>query len=166
MLDGDSCTESGQYTFIFTASNGCDSIVLLDLVIYDQSLPTAVSMPVVKVGEPVDVTDAQADINTHINTTPNYAPNAEITWWVKQGDEWTPLTSAPVEESVSVVTLKYELTTECGVEFSEDIVIPIVTTDLSGCGSVSTVANKQLCNGRLVISHDGRTFNAQGVEIN
>lgn len=166
VLDGDSCTESGQYTFIFTASNGCDSIVLLDLVIYDQSLPTAVSMPVVKVGEPVDVTDAQADINTHINTTPNYAPNAEITWWVKQGDEWTPLTSAPVEESVSVVTLKYELTTECGVESSEDIVIPIVTTDLSGCGSVSTVANKQLCNGRLVISHDGRTFNAQGVEIN
>ena len=136
------------------------------MTIYEQSLPTSIALPSVQVGMPIDVTAAQADILAYIAAQGDaYAPNAEITWWVKQGDEWTPLTSAPVEESVSVVTLKYELTTECGVESSEDIVIPIITTDLSGCGSVSTVANKQLYNSRLVISHDGRTFNAQGAEL-
>ena len=165
VLDGDSCTESGQYTFIFTASNGCDSIVLLDLVIYDQSLPTAVSMPVVKVGEPVDVTDAQADINMHINTTPNYAPNAVVSWFIKQGGEWQTLTADPIAADASVVTLKYEIVTECGVISSDDMVIPIVTTGVINSEGTRGVYRKILHNSRLVISHDGRTFNAQGVEL-
>lgn len=167
LWNGISCALSGDYSYTTDASNGCDSVITLHLTIYEQSLPTSIALPSVQVGMPIDVTAAQADILAYIAEQGDaYAPNAEITWWVKQGDEWTPLTSAPVEESVSVVTLKYEIVTECGVISSDDMVIPIVTTDLSGCGSVSTVANKQLCNGRLVISHDGRTFNAQGVEIN
>ena len=165
VLDGDSCTESGQYTFIFTASNSCDSIVLLDLVIYDQSLPIAVSMPVVKVGEPVDVTDAQADICTHINTAPNYAPNAVVSWFIKQGGEWQTLTADPIAADASVVTLKYEIVTECGVISSDDMVIPIVTTGVINSEGTRWVYRKILHNGRLVISHDGRTFNAQGVEL-
>jgi hypothetical protein len=165
VLDGDTCTESGQYTFIFTASNGCDSIVLLDLVIYDQSLPTAVSMPVVKVGEPVDVTDAQADINTHINTTPNYAPNAIVSWYIKQGGEWQALTADPIAADASVVTLKYEVQTDCRVVSSDDIVVPIVTTDLLSDQVRSQRCEKCLVNGKLIIRHGEKIYNAQGVQL-
>lgn len=165
VLDGDSCTESGQYTFIFTASNGCDSIVLLDLVIYDQSLPTAVSMPIVKVGEPVDVTDAQADINTHINTTPNYAPNAVVSWYIKQGGEWQALTADPIAADASVVTLKYEVQTDCRVVSSDDIVVPIVTTDLLSDYVRSQRCEKCLVNGQLIIRHGEKIYNAQGVQL-
>jgi hypothetical protein len=165
VLDGDSCTESGQYTFIFTASNGCDSIVLLDLVIYDQSLPATVSMPVVKVGEPVDVTDAQADINTHINTTPNYAPNAVVSWFIKQAGEWQTLTADPIAADASVVTLKYEVQTDCRVVSSDDIVVPIVTTDLLYDQVRSQRCKKCLINGQLIIRHSEKIYNAQGVQL-
>lgn len=165
VLDGDTCTESGQYVFIFTASNGCDSIVLLDLVIYDHSLPTAVSMPVVKVGEPVDVTDAQADINTHINTTPNYAPNAVVSWYVKQGGEWQALTADPIAADASVVRLKYEVQTDCRVVSSDDIVVPIVTTDLLSDQVRSQRCEKCLINGQLIIRHGEKVYNAQGVQL-
>lgn len=165
VLDGDTCTESGQYIFIFTASNGCDSIVLLDLVIYDQSLPTAVSMPVVKVGEPVDVTDAQADINTHINTTPNYAPNAVVSWFIKQGGEWQTLTADPIAADASVVTLRYEVQTDCRVVSSDDIVVPIVTTDLLSDQVRSQRCEKCLINGQLIIRYGEKVYNAQGVQL-
>lgn len=165
VLDGDSCTESGQYTFIFTASNGCDSIVLLDLVIYDQSLPATVSMPIVKAGEPVDVTNAQADINAYISSRPDYAPNALVSWFIKQGGEWQALTADPIAADASVVTLKYEIVTECGVISSDDIVVPIVTTDLLSDQVRRQRCEKCLVNGQLIIRYSEKVYNAQGVQL-
>ena len=122
-------------------------------------------MPVVKVGEPVDVTDAQADINTHINTTPNYAPNAVVSWFIKQGGEWQTLTADPIAADASVVTLKYEVQTDCRVVSSDDIVVPIVTTDLLSDQVRSQRCEKCLINGKLIIRHGEKIYNAQGVQL-
>lgn len=164
---GMTLTESGSYCVSTVAANGCDSIIFLDLVIYDRSLPDAISLPVLALGMPVDVSISEADIRAYIaDKGPSYAPNADIEWWIKQGSSWTHLTSAPIAEGTSRVCLRYDVVTDCGTVASDDMVISVLTTSFSGVDTPVSAACKLIRNGQLFILHNGRIYNAQGVEIN
>jgi hypothetical protein len=76
-------------------------------------------------GNAIDVTLADAIVNAHIANEALYAPNADVTWYVLSGNTYAELTNTAIDGTVTEVTLKYTVTTDCGVVESDPITVQV-----------------------------------------
>ena len=113
---GEVLTAPGTYTVVEQyAATGCDSVIhVLSIQNYVFSIPAVVTDPIAVCGNPVDVTAATADIEAHIASESNYAPNATITWYIQNNGTWVALTDQLLKGTDESVTLKYVITSDCG----------------------------------------------------
>ena len=117
----------GTYTVVeqYIAAS-CDSVIhVLELQTYVMTLPVNVTEPIAICGNPVDVADATADIETHIDTTNLYAPNAVVEWYINNNGNWTLLTNDSIKGGLNDITLRYVITSDCGTIESETFTVTI-----------------------------------------
>ena len=124
---GQTLTTIGTYNAVDKfVGHDCDSVIyVLELQTYVMTLPDNVTMPIAVCGNPVDVTDATADIEGHIASTDLYAPNAEVTWYVYNNGTWTIMDSNPIKGGVTDVTVKYVITSDCDTIESDELVVTV-----------------------------------------
>ena len=117
----------GTYTHTIQNALGCDSIIYtLELLQYVNTLPTITTDDIVAIcGYAINVTTADAIIQWHIANDPLYAPNAVVTWYVLQNGVWNVLTNEIIDGTIDEVSLKYVVTTDCGVVESAPITIVV-----------------------------------------
>jgi hypothetical protein len=108
---------------------GCDSVIYtLELVQYVNTLPVVTVDDIVAVcGKAVDVALADAIVKAHIASEALYAPNADVQWYVLSGNTYKELTNTAIDGNVTEVTLKYTVTTDCGVVESDPITVQVQT---------------------------------------
>ena len=108
---------------------GCASVIYtLELVQYVNTLPAIAADDIVAVcGKAVDVALADAIVKAHIASVALYAPNADVQWYVLSGNTYEELTNTAIDGTVTEVTLKYTVTTDCGVVESDPITVQVQT---------------------------------------
>ena len=162
-------TEAGSYTATEQyAGMDCDSIIHeLTLNIYVHTLPVAVTQPIVRAGEAIDVTIPTAEIQAHIAAETWYAPNAEIAWYIMENSDWAALTAEPVAVGTTQVTLKYAVETDCGNIESDNMVIDVIPTSVENTDSQSPISNcqKVLYEDHIYILRDGKMYTIMGQEL-
>ena len=160
---GYSLTEAGSYTATEQYAAGCDSVIHeLTLNVYVQTLPTQVTLPIVRKGEAIDVSIPAAEIQAHIAADTWYAPNALVNWYIQRNADWTILTTDPVESSVSEVVLKYAIDTDCGSIESEPMSISVETTAVDNIQTDKIETYKIIRDDKLWIIRNGKIYSAQG----
>ena len=160
---GYSLTEAGFYTAIEQYAIGCDSVIHeLTLNVYVQTLPTQVTLPIVRKGEAIGVSIPTAEIQSHIAANTWYAPNALVNWYIQRNADWTILTTDPVESSVSEVVLKYAVDTDCGSIESEPMSISVETTAVDNIQTDKIETYKIIRDDKLWIIRNGKIYSAQG----
>ncbi len=166
---GQTLTETGSYTATEQyAGMDCDSIIHeLTVNVYVQTLPAAVTLPIVRTGEAIDVTIPTAEIQAHIAAETWYAPNAVVAWYIMENSDWAALTTEPVSAGTTQVVLKYAVETDCGNVESENMVIAIEPTDVENTNSSSPISNCQkiLYEDHIYILRDGKTYTVMGAEV-
>ena len=166
---GQSLTEEGTYsTTEQYAGMECDSIIHeLTLNVYVQTLPTTVTLPIVRTGEAIDVTIPTAEIQAHIAAETWYAPNAEVAWYIMDNSNWTALTTEPVAAGTKQVTLKYAVETDCGNVESGNMVIAIEPTGVENTQSPSPTSNwqKVLYEDHIYILRESKIYTIMGQEL-
>jgi hypothetical protein len=162
-------TETGTYSATEQyVGMECDSIIHeLTLNVYVQTLPAAVTLPIVRTGEAIDVTTPTAEIQAHIAAETWYAPNAEVAWYILENSDWTALTDEPVAASITEVTLKYAVETDCGNVESDKMVINLKATDVENTQSQSPTSNCQkiLYEDHIYILREGKVYSVMGHEL-
>ncbi len=160
-------TEAGTYTATEPyVGMECDSVLHeLSLNIYTQTLPESIIWPLVSIGESIDVTMPNAEIQAHIAANTWYAPNALVTWYILENGDWQILTDEPLKSGILQVVLKYVVETDCGSTESENIVITIKQTNLENIAGEVVNVSKLLRNGQLLILRDGKTYDVMGQEV-
>ena len=120
-------TASETATHTFENAAGCDSIVTLSLTIYNTTLPTVTEGDLLAVcGEAVNVEAANSIINAHIAAA-DYAPNASVDWFQLDGATWNTLSTTAIDGTLEEITVKYAVTTDCGVEESDTYTLTVET---------------------------------------
>ena len=162
-------TEAGSYTATEQyAGMDCDSIIHeLTVNVYVQTLPAAVTLPIVRTGEAIDVTIPTAEIQAHIAAETWYAPNAEVAWYIMENSDWAALTAEPVAAGTTQVVLKYAVATDCGNIESDNIVIDVIPTSVENTHSQSPTSDCQkiLYEDHIYILREGKMYNAQGQKV-
>ena len=162
-------TETGTYSATEQyVGMECDSIIHeLTLNVYVQTLPAAVTLPIVRTGEAIDVTTPTAEIQAHIAAETWYAPNAEVAWYIMDNSDWAALSAEPVATGITEVTLKYVVDTDCGNVESDKIVINLKTTDMENTQSQSPTSNCQkiLYEDHIYILREGKIYSVMGHEL-
>ena len=162
-------TDAGLYTATEQyAGMECDSIIHeLTLNIYVQTLPAAVTLPIVRTGEAIDITIPTAEIQAQIAAETWYAPNAVVAWYIMENSDWAALTTEPVSAGTTQVVLKYAVETDCGNVESENMVIAIEPTDVENTNSSSPISNCQkiLYEDYIYILRDDKTYTILGAEV-
>ena len=162
-------TEAGSYTATEQyAGMDCDSIIHeLTVNVYVQTLPAAVTLPVVRTGEAIDVTIPTAEIQAHIAAETWYAPNAEVAWYIMENSDWAALTAEPVAAGTTQVVLKYAVATDCGNIESDNMVIDVIPTSVENTHSQSPTSDCQkiLYEDHIYILRDGKTYTIMGQEM-
>ena len=117
----------GTYNHTIQNALGCDSIIYtLELLQYVNTLPAITADDILAVcGNAVDVTKANAVIMDHVNSEALYAPNADVKWYILDGNQYTELTNTAIDGTITEVTLKYTVTTDCGVVESDPITVQV-----------------------------------------
>ena len=119
--------QSGTYTYTTTNDAGCEHIETLNLTIYNTTLPTVTEDNLLAVcGEAVNVEAANSIINAHIAAA-DYAPNASVDWFQLDGATWNTLSTTAIDGTLEEITVKYAVTTDCGVEESEAYTLTVET---------------------------------------
>lgn len=166
---GQTLTEAGLYTATEQyAGMECDSVIHeLTLNVYVQTLPAAVTLPIVRTGEAINVTTPTAEIQAHIAAETWYAPNALVAWYILENSDWAALTTEPVAAGTKQVVLKYAVETDCGNIESDNMVIDVIPTSVENIHSQSPISNCQkiLRDNQLLIIRDGKTYNVMGQEL-
>ena len=166
---GQTLTEAGLYTATEQyAGMECDSVIHeLTLNVYVQTLPAAVTLPIVRTGEAIDVTTPTAEIQAHIAAETWYAPNAEVAWYILENSDWTALTDEPVAASITEVIIKYAVETDCGNIESDKMVIAIEPTGVENTNSPSPISNcrKVLYEDHIYILREGKVYSVMGHEL-
>lgn len=120
------------------------------------ALPELTALPTAQVGLPVDIAAADAELKTALEAQkaadPLLVPYTTITWEIKNGDNYEPLTGALVEKDVTTVVLRYVITTECGTVYSEDI-----TVIVGGILTFETTVVDTVCAGTEYVSRTTTT---------
>ena len=162
-------TETGTYSATEQyVGMECDSIIHeLTLNVYVQTLPAAVTLPIVRTGEAIDVTTPTAEIQAHIAAETWYAPHAEVAWYIMDNSDWAALSAEPVATGITEVTLKYVVDTDCGNVESDKIVINLKTTDMENTQSQSPTSNCQkiLYEDHIYILREGKIYSVMGHEL-
>ena len=124
---GHSFSAPGTYNDTVRYEQGCDSaIYTLNLLEYVNTIPTITENDIIAVcGNAINVTLADAIVNAHIANEALYAPNADVTWYVLSGNTYAELTNTAIDGTVTEVTLKYTVTTDCGVVESDPITVQV-----------------------------------------
>ncbi len=166
---GQVLTEAGTYSATEQyAGMECDSVIHeLTLDVYVQTLPATVTLPIVRIGEAIDVTIPTAEIQAHIAAETWYAPNAEVAWYIMDSNDWGTLTDAPVAAGIKEVILKYAVETDCGKVESDKMIIIVETTDVENIHSQSPISNCQkiLYEDHIYILRDGKIYSVMGQEL-
>ena len=162
-------TEAGSYTATEPyAGMECDSVIHeLTLNVYVQTLPAAVTLPIVRTGEAIDVTIPTAEIQAHIAAETWYAPNALVTWYIMDNSDWVALSAEPVAAGITEVTLKYAVETDCGNVESENMFIAIEPTGIENTQSPSPTSNCQkiLHEDHIYILRESKMYTIMGQEL-
>ena len=166
---GQSLTEEGTYSATEQyAGMECDSVIHeLTLNVYVQTLPAAVTLPIVRTGEAIDVTIPTAEIQAHIAAETWYAPNAEVAWYIMENSDWAALTAEPAKAGTTQVVLKYAVATDCGSVESDNIVIDVIPTSVENTHTQSPTSDCQkiLYEDHIYILRDGKTYTIMGQEM-
>ena len=162
-------TEAGSYTATEQyAGMECDSVIHeLTVNVYVQTLPAAVTLPIVRTGEAIDVTIPTAEIRAHIAAETWYAPNAEVAWYIMENSDWAALTTEPVAAGTTQVVLKYAVVTDCGNIESDNMVIDVIPTSVENTHSQSPTSDCQkfLHEDHIYILRDGKIYSIMGQEM-
>ena len=162
-------SSAGKYKFVEQYEGvDLDSVCfIIDLNIYSQTLPAAVTLPIVRTGEAIDVTIPTAEIQAHIAAETWYAPNAEVAWYIMDNSDWTALTTEPVAAGTKQVTLKYAVETDCGNVESENMIIAIEPTGVENTQSPSPTSNcqKVLYEDHIYILRESKIYTIMGQEL-
>ena len=164
---GQTLAQEGTYTATEQYANAeCDSVVhRLTLQTYVQTLPAAVTLPIVRRGQAIDVTIPTAEIQAYIAAETWYAPNTAIVWTIWKENEWIALTNEPVGEHVNEVELKYAVDSDCGIIESKSITIPVLTTNEQIVQTEDSMTRKILYDNILYILRNGKVYTMQGQEV-
>lgn len=162
-------SSAGKYKFVEQYEGvDLDSVCfILDLNIYSQTLPAAVTLPIVRTGEAIDITIPTAEIQAHIVAETWYAPNAEVAWYIMENSVWVALTTEPVAAGTTQIVLKYAVATDCGSVESDNIVIDVTPTSVENTHTQSPTSDCQkiLYEDHIYILRDGKTYTVMGAEV-
>ena len=162
-------SSAGEYQFVEQYEGvGLDSVCfIINLNIYSQTLPAAVTLPIVRTGEAIDITIPTAEIQAHIAAETWYAPNAEVAWYIMENSDWVALTAEPVKAGITEVILKYAVATDCGNIESDNIVIDVIPTSVENTTSQSPTSDCQkiLYEDHIYILRDGKIYSIMGQEL-
>jgi hypothetical protein len=124
---GHTFKDSGTYYDTVYNALGCESVIYtLELLQYVNSLPEITADDIIAIcGYAINVTNADAIIQLHIANEPLYASNAVVTWYVLSGNTYEELTNTAIDGTITEVTLKYTVTTDCGVVESDPITVQV-----------------------------------------
>ncbi len=133
--DGTIYYKSGTYQQTYgLCDNGCDSIAHLTLTIKTDpayvKLTSLTGAPVVKRGQPIDVSQWDTQIKDSLDKIVKAADTTtvayeKIAWeWSVDGINWNPLTNTTITNT-EAVSIRYSIITECDTVGPD---IPIVTT--------------------------------------
>jgi hypothetical protein len=100
-------------------------------------------------GKAVDVALADAIVKAHIASEALYAPNADVKWYVLSGNTYEAIETA-IDGTVTEVTLKYTVTTDCGVVESDPITVQVQTPSPENDESLANVPAYNKYGGRLL----------------
>ena len=164
---GQLLTQTGTYTAAEKYANrDCDSVIhQLNLQIYVQTLPLAVTPPVVYAGKKIDVSVPTEEIQAFINAETLYAPQSTITWYVKNNTEWQLLTDEIINFESSQIELKYVVETDCGNQESTSMSITILTTNLEEAISQEGVVKKVIYDNNIYIIRNGVVYTIMGQKV-
>lgn len=164
---GQLLTQTGTYTAAEKYANrDCDSVIhQLNLQIYVQTLPLAVTPPVVYAGKKIDVSVPTEEIQAFINAETLYAPQSTITWYVKNNTEWQLLTDEIINFESSQIELKYVVETDCGNQESTSMSITILTTNLEESMSQENVVKKVVYDNNIYIIRNGVVYTIIGQKV-
>lgn len=161
---GQSITEAGTYSATEPyAGMECDSVIHeLTLNVYVQTLPAAVTLPIVRMGEAIDVSVPTAEIQAHIAADTWYAPNALVAWYILENRDWAALTNEPVAAGIEEVTLMYAVETDCGKVESDRIIIPVETTGVENIPTDEMGVYKVVRDNQIFIIRGGKIYSIVG----
>ena len=161
---GQSITEAGTYSATEQyAGMECDSVVHeLTLNIYTQTLPSSVTLPIVRMGEAIDVTIPTAEIQAHIAADTWYAPDALIAWYILDNSNWATLTDEPVSSGINEVVMKYAVDSDCGSVESDRIIIPVETTGVENIPTDEMGVYKVVRDNQIFIIRGGKIYSIVG----
>ena len=161
---GQSLSEAGTYSATEPyVGMECDSVIHeLTLNVYVQTLPATVTLPIVRMGEAIDVTIPTAEIQAHIAAETWYAPNALVAWYIMENSDWAALSADPVAAGIVEVTLKYAVETDCGNIESDKMVIAVETTGLENIPTDVMGVYKVLRDNKIFIIRGGKAYSIMG----
>ena len=164
---GQSLTEAGTYSATEPyAGMECDSVVHeLTLNIYTQTLPSSVTLPIVRMGEAIDVSVPTAEIQAHIAADTWYAPGALIAWYILDNSNWATLTDEPVSSGINEVVMKYAVDSDCGSVESDRIIIPVETTGVENIPTDEMGVYKVVRDNQIFIIRGGKIYSIVGHTI-
>ncbi len=156
----------GTYYDTVYYSLGCDSVIYtLELLQYVNTLPAITTDDIVAVcGEAVNVQEADAIIRAHISNEALYAPNADVQWYVLSGNTYEAIETA-IDGTVTEVTLKYTVTTDCGVVESDPITVQVQTPSPENDNTLADVPAYNKYGGRLLTVDVKYIKDTLGLEI-
>ena len=158
---------SGTYYDTIYNALGCASVIYtLELVQYVNTLPVVTVDDIVAVcGKAVDVALADAIVKAHIASEALYAPNADVKWYVLSGNTYEELTNTAIDGTVTEVTLKYTVTTDCGVVESDPITVQVQTPSPENDNRLADVPAYNKYGGRLLTVDVKYIKDTLGLEI-
>ena len=161
---GQSITEAGTYSATEPyAGMECDSVIHeLTLNVYVQTLPAAVTLPIVRMGEAIDVSVPTAEIQAHIAADTWYAPDALIAWYILDNSNWATLTDEPVSSGINEVVMKYAVDSDCGSVESDRIIIPVETTGVENIPTDEMGVYKVVRDNQIFIIRGGNIYSIVG----
>jgi hypothetical protein len=164
---GQTLIEAGTYSAAEPyAGMECDSVIHeLTLNVYVQTLPATVTLPIVRMGEAIDVTIPTAEIQAHIAAETWYAPNALVAWYIMENSDWATLTDEPVAVGIEEVTLKYAVEADCGIAESDKMVIAVETTGLENIPTDVMGVYKVLRDNKIFIIRGGKAYSIMGHQV-
>ena len=140
------------YDTVHYVGSGCDSAYYeLHLSVYNVTLPTITEDNVIAIcGNAIDVTRADSIIQAHIEVDPLYAAVEAVIWEVKENGSWKTLTTDAIDGTITEVTLRYIIQTECEDVTSAEITIIIETPTPENDEEMANIPAYNKYGGRLL----------------
>ena len=140
------------YDTVHYVGSGCDSAYYeLHLSVYNVTLPTITEDNVIAIcGNAIDVTRADSIIQAHIEADPLYAAVEAVIWEVKENGSWKTLTTDAIDGTITEVTLRYIIQTECEDVTSAEITITIETPTPENDEEMANIPAYNKYGGRLL----------------